>query len=86
MVEGRVRISCRMDIAAKRLRILWAESGEPRVGAPVTTGYGTELIRSATAYTLGGELRQDYAPEGLKTEIAIPFSGTERVMSSAGYA
>jgi two-component sensor histidine kinase len=70
---GRVHVSWRVEDANNQLRLRWVESGGPPVIPPVATGYGTKLIDSATTYSLGGEVEQDYAPGGLKTEIVIPL-------------
>jgi two-component sensor histidine kinase len=56
-----------------RLRLNWVESGGPPVTPPATTGYGTQLIQSATTYSLGGQVEQKHAAGGLDTEIVIPL-------------
>jgi two-component sensor histidine kinase len=68
---GRVRVSWKVD--AEHLRIRWTESGGPPVTAPSTTGFGTQLIRSAPAYTLGAEVKQVYKVGGLEAEIVLPL-------------
>lgn len=40
---------------------------------PATTGYGTQLIQSATTHSLGGQVEQKFAAGGLETEIVIPL-------------
>lgn len=70
---GRVRVSWELDEDAARLRLKWKESGGPTVSPPATTGYGSSLIRFTTTYSLHGELEQDYAPDGLQTELVIPL-------------
>ncbi|TIT58479.1 MAG: histidine kinase, partial [Mesorhizobium sp.] len=56
----------------------WVESGGPPVTPPATTGYGTELIQSATTYSLGGQVEQKYLVGGLETEIVIPLGSAAR--------
>lgn len=68
---GQVSVSWLVEEAGGQLRLRWAESGGPSVSAPTTTGYGTQLIRSATS--LGGQVKQDYRPDGLEVEIDIPL-------------
>ena len=40
---------------------------------PTKTGFGSDLIQSATSYNLGGRAEQDFAPEGLTAKIIIPL-------------
>ena len=73
---GRVNVSWRaVESTAERrwLVINWAEHDGPRVNAPHRKGLGTALIEEAVPYELGGEVRLDYAPHGLRCEIAVPF-------------
>ena len=70
---GQVRVGWQADDTSGELRLNWSESGGPTVNPPTTTGYGTELIRSAVSYSLGGRVEQNYAAEGLETEIVIPL-------------
>lgn len=70
---GRVRVSWQAEEENSRLRLKWVESGGPPVTPPATTGYGTELIQSATTYSLGGQVEQEYAAGGLEAEIVIPL-------------
>jgi two-component sensor histidine kinase len=70
---GRVRVSWRLQEPDGELRLEWEESGGPAVTPPATTGYGTHLIRSTTTYSLGGQVEQEYAAGGLKTEVVIPL-------------
>ncbi|TIS66236.1 PAS domain-containing protein [Mesorhizobium sp.] len=70
---GQVRVSWRIEEGNCRLRLRWVESGGPPVTPPATTGYGTELIQSATTYSLGGQVEQKYLVGGLETEIVIPL-------------
>lgn len=63
---GRVSIAWQVEEGNSQLRLKWAESGGPRVTPPIATGYGTRLIQSTTAYSLGGQVEQQYAADGLK--------------------
>lgn len=73
---GQVRVSWQIEEGNCRLR--WMESGGPPVTPPATTGYGTELIQFATAYSLGGQVEQKYRVGGLETEIVIPLGSASR--------
>lgn len=72
---GQVRVGWRVAEDNRQLRLWWVESGGPVVTAPAVSGYGTKLISSTITYGLRGELEQDYAPGGFKTEIVIPLGG-----------
>jgi two-component sensor histidine kinase len=70
---GKVRVGWQVEEADSRLRLNWVESDGPPVSPRATTGYGTHLIQSAAAYTLGGKVKLEYAVSGLKAEIVIPL-------------
>jgi two-component sensor histidine kinase len=71
--SGRVGVRWTLDEEARTLRLKWTESGGPAVSPPQSTGYGSRLIRFTTAYSLHGELEQEYAADGLQSEIVIPL-------------
>lgn len=70
---GRVQVGWQVEKDNSRLRLKWVESGGPPVSPPASTGYGTKLIQSATSYSLGGQVEQEYAVGGLEAEIVIPL-------------
>lgn len=72
---GRLRVGWQVENDGSRLRIKWVESGGPPVSPPARTGYGTELIQSATSYGLGGHVEQKYHPAGLEVEIVVAVEG-----------
>ncbi len=51
----------------------WAERDGPRVEAPSSQGFGTRLITTATARTLGGEAVIDYTPNGVTWILTAPL-------------
>lgn len=71
--DGRVHVSWQVDDASSQLRLKWVESGGPQVTPPARMGYGTRLIQSTTTYSLYGRVEQEYATDGLRTEIVIPL-------------
>ena len=75
---GRVNVSWQVEQDKSKLRLRWCESGGPAVSQPSRTGYGTQLIQTATTYSLGGQVEQRYATEGLQTEIVIPIAGASQ--------
>lgn len=74
--EGRVRIDWLMEDGNRQVRLRWVESGGPPVSEPLKTGFGTQLIKSAIPYSLGGMVEQRFATDGLETEIVIPLGST----------
>lgn len=75
--DGQVRISWQIDDGGQ-VRLAWAESGGPPVRAPTKRGYGSKVIEEATTYSLGGEVKLDFARGGLQAEIAIPRGTGDR--------
>jgi PAS domain S-box-containing protein len=72
------RVSVRWSIAdpsAPRLHLEWRESGGPDVHAPERRGFGTRMIERGLTAELGGEVRIDFAPDGLICTIDAPLPG-----------
>jgi two-component system CheB/CheR fusion protein len=76
MPEGRVRLSWQIEPAEdeRRLRLVWQERGGPPVTAPLEKGFGTELIRRAFGFELGGTADLAFEPEGVRLEATFPCS------------
>jgi two-component sensor histidine kinase len=55
----------------------WQERGGPPVVAPTRRGFGTTLLKATF-----GDVRFDYAPEGLMCEIDLPLSNPEPTQAS----
>lgn len=63
------RVAVRWSVCdAGFLLLRWIESGGPPVTSPAHKGFGSRLI-AALAHDLGGELKVDYAPNGVICEI-----------------
>lgn len=58
--------------SAQVLRLTWIETGGPLVDAPITTGFGTNLLREGLAW-YGGATKLDFAADGLKVAIQMPI-------------
>lgn len=71
---GRVHLGWKVDRDTRVLRLDWSEAGGPPVGKPSAPGYGTELIQSAVAYSLGGRAEQRFTAGGLETELTFPLA------------
>jgi two-component sensor histidine kinase len=65
--EGRV--SVRWGVQDGRLQLFWEESGGPAVTPPTKTGFGSRMIEQLVVSELGGDLKLDYAPSGLRCQM-----------------
>jgi len=70
--EGRIAVDWKTNGAS--LELSWAESGGPALIKPVTSGFGTTLIRRSVEGQLGGTVAYDWAPGGLKVHILLPLA------------
>jgi PAS domain S-box-containing protein len=68
---GLVEVAWSID--GDRLRIIWTETGGPRVReADITEGFGSVLARRTVEGQLHGELAREWNPGGLIARMAIP--------------
>ncbi|GAD56178.1 MAG: PAS domain S-box-containing protein [Limimaricola cinnabarinus] len=67
---GRVLIEVNR-LAPGRARVVWRESGGPRVAPPERMGFGSTLLRSILRAD-EGEVRMDYAEAGVVCTIEMP--------------
>ncbi|WDZ81882.1 HWE histidine kinase domain-containing protein (plasmid) [Ensifer adhaerens] len=71
---GKIKIRWKTESASPpRLRLIWRESGGPRVKSPVTMGFGTRLVQFAVSQELRGRVELNYRPGGLVVEIVSPL-------------
>lgn len=73
---GRIEVRwqpVRDDGGVMRLCIEWEEQGGPPVVRPERRGFGSRLIEGGVAAELGGRVRLDFAPEGLRCIFDIPW-------------
>jgi two-component sensor histidine kinase len=77
--DGKINIGWAVRGAAggRVLRFHWQERGGPPVVAPTRRGFGTTLLKATF-----GEVRFDYAPEGLMCEIDVPLANPEPMRAS----
>ena len=67
---GQVSIAWERQCQANRVKLVWQESGGPKVCPPKQKGFGSHLIERAFAGELGGsELR--FSPEGLSCTLDV---------------
>jgi two-component system, chemotaxis family, CheB/CheR fusion protein len=74
--EGRVDVTWSIEDGERgRCLVLnWQEAGGPAVGKPIRKGFGSELIARTLGYELEGEVKMDFAAEGLRTTLIMPFT------------
>ena len=58
---------------SRSLRLMWRESGGPKVAGASARGFGLSLIERIVSYELDGEARYDFAPEGFACELLLPY-------------
>jgi PAS domain S-box-containing protein len=71
--QGSVAVAWRIE-AGGGLMIRWLEQGGPQVAQPTRRGLGMTLLERALDGSLGGSVRQDWRPDGLACELALPAS------------
>jgi len=72
---GRVSLTWTVDgeADARRLMLIWRESGGPPVQTPKARGFGSRLIERGLAAALKAEVRLDFAPAGAVLTLAAPL-------------
>lgn len=73
---GRVDIGWEID--GSTFRMNWRETGGPEVCPPRSKGFGSTVLDTMTASAMSGEVRIDYAPQGLEWELRCPRSALEQ--------
>jgi PAS domain S-box-containing protein len=75
VAEGRINVMWAVTTrhGPGSLLVEWTESGGPRVSPPARRGFGTKLIRRGLAQQLGGEIKLDFAPAGVRCVITFPL-------------
>jgi two-component sensor histidine kinase len=67
---GQVQIHC--ADRGETVVITWTEREGPAVAPPTDDGFGAVLIRATIEGQLGGEISQDWKPEGLVVRLVVP--------------
>ncbi len=70
-------VSIRWEVqtaGGRRLHLIWREQGGPPVVAPLRRGFGSRLIERSLAADLAGEVKIDFAPDGVVCTIAAPLA------------
>ena len=55
------------------LGLVWSETGGPETAPPTRRGFGRRPIERGVGYSLSGQTRFEFRPEGLRCEITIPL-------------
>lgn len=80
--EGRLSASLEVRMnGVDEFCLKWVESGGPKVSHPSEPGFGTTLIEQSLL-ACGGQVSVDYAEQGLRCQIALPFSEPIRIDDS----
>ncbi|WP_181705441.1 sensor histidine kinase [Chthonobacter rhizosphaerae] len=61
------------DGDARRMRLVWRESGGPAVTVPASKGFGTRLLERSLAYDLDGTVTIAFDPSGVVCEVDAPL-------------
>jgi len=70
--SGVVHIDCTTENG--ELLLVWMEQGGPALkGGPTGEGFGSSLIRGVVIHHFGGRYSNDWRPEGLIAQIAVPM-------------
>jgi PAS domain S-box-containing protein len=75
-LSGEVEVAWNLSYdegGARRLILVWRESGGPPVEKPTRQGFGTRLIARSFEHE-GGRATLDYAPDGLRCVIELQLS------------
>jgi two-component sensor histidine kinase len=83
LCQPRAKISVAWQIVhrfgSKRLRFEWLEAGvRIAAGAPLTRGFGCELIEHLIARRLEGEGKMSFPADGVRCTIEIPLGDVHR--------
>ncbi|WP_230530457.1 sensor histidine kinase [Microvirga roseola] len=84
--EGRVSVMWAVTTGSNppTLLVEWVESGGPHVKPPERQGFGTKLIQRGLAQQLGGEIKLDFAPAGIRCVISFPLKSVAVDLDEAG--
>ena len=71
--DGRIAVSWDVQRLGDeaRLRIVWQETGGPRVNPPRRRGFGSTMIENALRADPGSEARLEFAPAGVRCVITL---------------
>ena len=68
---GRVELTWHTEPG--KLELVWAESGGPEITSPNRRGYGSRAIVAGIERQLGGMVKFDWQPDGLRCSLSVPY-------------
>jgi two-component system CheB/CheR fusion protein len=73
--DGKVSLNWEIQEAdaPRLLKLVWTETGGPKVTKPTTTGSGSNLIEHSIG---GAEVTREFTTHGLKCSIIVPLNGS----------
>lgn len=75
--DGHVELAIAAD--GSDVRIEWREIGGPTIkGPPEHSGFGSRLAEMSATQQLGGRIRRDWLPEGLRVTLELPAARLRR--------
>ncbi|MFO7477145.1 MAG: HWE histidine kinase domain-containing protein, partial [Methyloceanibacter sp.] len=72
--QGQVSIKWQFCEEASKLKLVWEESGGPKVRPPDRSGFGRAMIENVVGRALEGDVRLSFPPKGVRCVIEIPSS------------
>jgi two-component sensor histidine kinase len=79
--SGRVSLSWSHSLETDMVTVQWTESNGPTVLPPSQKGFGSRMIERAIALEFSGTFDLNYAPEGFKCTMIIPFNSFDQKTS-----
>jgi len=73
--EGDVAVTwaVQTDGDERQLLLDWVEQNGPQVSAPAKRGFGTTLIERGLAHDLGGQVKMEFPPDGVRATVRAPL-------------
>ena len=82
--EGRLSAKWELRLnGAREFHLDWVETAGPKVSPPSEHGFGTTLIEQSVL-SCGGKISVDYANQGLRCRITLPYSDPVQIEGSPG--
>jgi len=81
--EGTVGVTWTVEptTTGKQLVLTWTERNGPTVTPPSRRGFGMTLIERSFAHDVSGEVKMDFAPEGVTAILCAPLQDAEQERS-----
>lgn len=71
-------LTVRWYMEGERLILDWREEGGPDVSWPDRRGFGSRLLEQGLAAELGGDVKLEFAPQGVICTMRLPMAALER--------